>query len=144
MKKKILVGLFFVIFGFSIGRVFFMKIKIPSFHHEGEKYYFLQEGVYYHDDKLTNLKQKVLEYKDDRIYVYSAITKDLEVAEKLLNIYNQNNIQLSIKEKYLKNEELKNNIEQFDLLIKESNDIDEIMKIEEVVLANYEEIIKNR
>ena len=36
--------------------------------------------------------------------------------------------------------EFSNNLDQFDLLIKSSNTNDDILKIEEVVLANYEEI----
>ena len=57
--------------------------------------------------------------------------------------HEKDNIKLSIIEKYLSNEELKNNIEQFDFLILSSNDKDEILKIEEVIMASYEEIINN-
>jgi hypothetical protein len=121
-----------------------MKIDLTNMRKRGEKYYFLQEGVYNSDEKLTNLKQKIMEYQDNKIIVYVGITKSLEVAEKILNIYDQNHISLSITERYFMNEELKNNIEQFDYLILSSNDSDEILKIEEVVLANYEEILKNR
>lgn len=144
MKNKLLTGVFFILFGFCIGKMIFTKISIPSFKNDGERYYFLQEGVYYSTDQLKNIKQSILEYRDNKIYVYSGITKDLEVAEKIINLYLDKNIQLSIKEKYISNEELKNNVEQFDLLIKSSKDKDEILKIEEVVLANYEEIIKSR
>ena len=144
MKNKIIIGCFFILFGFTIGKITFSKIQNPFLKNNGEKYYFLQEGIYYSKDQLQNIKQKVLEYTDGKIYVYTGITKDLEVAEKLINLYDDHNIQLSIKERYLSNEEFKNNVEQFDLLIKSSKDKDEILKIEEVVLANYEEIIKNR
>jgi len=143
MKRKVIIGCFFILFGFFVGKMLFTKIRIPSFKNDGERYFFLQEGVYYSNDQLKNISQGILEYKDDKIYVYSGITKDLEVAEKIMNIYLDKNIQLNIKEKYLSNEEFKNNVEQFDLLIKSSKDKDEILKIEEVVLANYEEIIKN-
>lgn len=144
MKNKFLIGLCFILLGFGVGKVIFMKIDLTNMRKKGEKYYFLQEGVYNSDEKLTNLKQKIMEYQDNKIIVYVGITKSLEVAEKILNIYDQNHISLSITERYFMNEELKNNIEQFDYLILSSNDSDEILKIEEVVLANYEEILKNR
>ena len=144
MKNKFLIGLCFILLGFGVGKVIFMKIDLTNMRKRGEKYYFLQEGVYNSDEKLTNLKQKIMEYQDNKIIVYVGITKSLEVAEKILNIYDQNHISLSITERYFMNEELKNNIEQFDYLILSSNDSDEILKIEEVVLANYEEILKNR
>ena len=47
-----------------------------------------------------------------------------------------------LKEINLSNEEFFNNVTQFDLLIENSETEEEILTIEEVVLANYEEIIK--
>ncbi|MBQ3307983.1 MAG: hypothetical protein IJG68_07325 [Bacilli bacterium] len=144
MKNKFLIGLCFILLGFGVGKIIFMKIDFSNMKKKGEKYYFLQEGVYQNGEDFSKLKQKITEYQDNKIYVYAGITKSLEVAERLLNIYDNNNISLSIKEKYFVNEEFKNNVEQFDYLILSSNDSDEVLKIEEVVLANYEEIIKNR
>ena len=60
-----------------------------------------------------------------------------------MNIYEENNINLSIVERYNTSEYLKSNIEQFDLLILSSKDNDEVLKIEDVVLACYEETIKS-
>ncbi len=142
--KKIIKCMIFVGIGFFLGKIIFTRFDLPSLKKEKEKYYFLQEGVYYQKPEQANLKQKVMEYKNKRIYVYAAITKDLQVAERIMNIYEKRSIKLSIKEKYIKNEEFKNNIEQFDLLINAAKEEEEILKIQEVVLANYEEIIKNR
>ena len=93
--------------------------------------------------KHRTICRKIIEKTKDKIYIYVGITKNIEVAERLVNIYEKDNIKLSIIEKYLSNEELKNNIEQFDFLILSSNDKDEILKIEEVIMASYEEIINN-
>ena len=49
-----------------------------------------------------------------------------------------------MKEKHLSSEEFSTNVEQFDLLIRETKDIDQVLTIEEVILANYEEIIKKK
>ena len=49
--------------------------------------------------------------------------------------------QIYIKDVRLNNEEFANNVTQFDLLVKESSSSEDVLTIEEVVLANYEEII---
>ena len=61
-----------------------------------------------------------------------------------MKIYEDDGYNIYLKEKYLSNEEFYNNVTQFDLLIKDNNDTSNILTIEEVVLANYEEIIKNK
>ena len=147
MKKMIVYGIISILIGFFLGSLIFTKKELLFKEKKENKYYFLQEGVYSDKsiikDSQLSTKPKVIEYLNDKIYIYVGITKDLEVAEKLVSIYENNNIKLSIKEKYNSNEELKNNVEQFDFLINSTKDNDEILKIEEVVLANYEEIIDN-
>ena len=69
--------------------------------------------------------------------------KEIKNSNDNVNIYEEKNIKLSIVEKRYSSEELKNNIEQFDFLILSAKDKDEILKIEEVVLASYDEIINN-
>lgn len=145
MKKMIIYGIISILIGFSLGNLIFTKKELLFKEKKENKYYFLQEGVYSDKniikDNQLSTKPKVIEYLNDKIYIYVGITKDLEVAEKLISIYENNNIKLSVKERYSSNEELKNNVEQFDFLINSTKDNDEILKIEEVVLANYEEII---
>lgn len=146
MKKIIFYGLLSIIIGFIIGKIIFNNKDILKLSKEEDIYYFIQEGTYYDnnilENSMTSIKHKVFERKDDKIHVYIGITKSLDVAEKLINIYAKKDISTSIKEKSISNIEFKNNIEQFDLLIRDANSIDEILTIEEVVLANYEEIVK--
>ena len=109
-------------------------------------YYFLQQGVYSNKDNLKNnskdLSQKIIDYNNDKYYVYVGITKDKKVADKLIKIYKEKGIILHKKEKSINSKELKSNIEQFDLLINATKEDDEILTIEDVVIANYNEIIK--
>ena len=146
MKKTMIKCIGSIILGIIIGNILFSKRIIFKKENKEDKYYFLQEGVYTNNilkNNMSNLTHKVIEKKDNKIYIYIGITKDIEIAEKLINIYEEKNIKLSIKEKYIRNNELKNNIEQFDFLILSAKDKDEILKIEEVVLASYDEIINN-
>ena len=147
MKKMIIYAIISITIGYLIGNIIFTNKDIFKKNNENEKYYLLQEGTYYDDKILSNnyssIKQKIVEKKENKIHIYIGITRNLEVAEKLINIYDEKKVNLSIVEKYYSNEELKNNIDQFDLLINSSKDKEEILKIEEVVLASYDEIINN-
>lgn len=147
MRKFFLTSIIFIIIGILIGKFIFLEKDILKIFKSKDKYFFLQEGVYNNEtnieSSLYSIKNAVLEKKDNKVYVYIGITKDQDIAEQLIEIYKNKNINLNIKEKYINNEEFKSNIEQFDLLIKSSKTEDEIIKIQEVVLANYEEIIKN-
>ena len=142
MKKIIISGLLFITLGFFIGKFIFKEPLINSNKNQ-EKYYFLQEGVYQDKDNLQNnltgITKKIIDHKDNKYYVYVGITKDLKVAEK---IYEKEGLDIHLKEKNLESEEFSTNVSQFDLLINDTNDSNQILTIEEVVLANYEEIIK--
>ena len=146
MKKMIICGLISILIGYVIGNILFTNIDFINLNNKNNKYYLLQEGTYSDNNILNNLessiKTKIIEKNNNKISIYIGITKNLEVAERLINIYESKNIKLSIVEKYYSNDELEN-IEQFDNLILSAKDSEEILKIEEVVLASYEEIINN-
>lgn len=147
MKKVIISGLLFITLGFFIGK-FIFKEPLISHNKNQEKYYFLQEGVYQNKDNLNNnltdITQKIVDYNDNKYYVYVGITKDLKVAEKIMKIYEKEGLNIHLKEKTLSSEEFSANVSQFDLLINDTTDSNQVLTIEEVVLANYEEIIKKR
>ena len=145
MKKIFISSIILITIGFLIGKLIFMEDK-NIFKSNNNTYYFLLEGIYSDKDNLENnskkLSNKIIDYQDNKYYVYVGITRDLEVAKKLENIYENKGYQIYKKEKDVISEEFSTNVEQFDLLIKENNDTDQILTIEEVVLANYEEIVK--
>lgn len=148
LKKTILWGITFIGLGFFIGDLIFnnRELILNSISKRGEPYYFLQEGVYSDkqilENNLTSINIKTIDYNNDKFYVYLGITKNKEVAEKLKAIYKEKGYPVIIKEKHLENEEFSNNVTQFDLLINATKEEDEILTIEEVVLANYDELIK--
>jgi len=139
MKKRILICLIVIGLGYMVG--YYMKEN-----NKEEKYYFIQEGIYKDEEvfesNISNIKNKLLKYKDNKIYIYAGITKEKKIAEKIINAYKNKNQKMKIEEIYMKNEELKINIEQFDLLAKKSSSEEELLKIEEFVIANYAEIMK--
>ena len=147
MKKFIISTIFFITIGYILGN-FIFQTKIINKYKNEDKYYFLQEGVYTNKEvlqtNLIDLNNKIIDKSNNKYYVYVGITKDLEVAKKIMKIYENEGYNIYLKEKYLSNEEFLNNVIQFDLLIKDTSDNNQVLTIEEVVLANYEEIIKNK
>ena len=147
MKKIIFKGIIFIIIGFIIGHFLFKeKIELIKKLQKKDTYYFLEEGIYndYNNIDNTNINRRIIENKDNKYHVYIGITRDKKVLEKLKEIYKKDNINISVKEKTLESLEFKTNVEQFDLLIRNTNDTSQILTIEEVIIANYEEIIKKQ
>ena len=148
MKKIIIKGILLVAIGFFIGQLLFgEKIELIKKLQKGDTYYFLEEGVYSNYNNIQNninAYRKIIENKNNKYHVYIGITRDKKVLEKLKKIYKEDNINVSVKEINLYSQEFKNNVEQFDLLIKQTKDNSQILTIEEVVIANYQEIIKKQ
>ena len=148
MKKQLLATTIILILGIIIGnKINKASISIKNVFSEDELYYFLQEGVYTSktilEENTSKLNYKIIEEIDSKYYVYLGITKSEKIASKLKEIYENKGHNIYIKEIKLNNPEFKSNLEQFDLLINSTQNEEEILTIEEVVLANYEEIIKN-
>ena len=147
MKKKIFYLLIILTTGIILGRKIYLATKnIEVTFNEENTYYFLQEGVYSSkqimEENIKNMNMKVVDNLDNKYYVYLGITRDENIAKRLKTIYEEDGYQIYIKEKTLSNDEFLNNVTQFDLLINNTTSTKEILTIEEVVLANYEEIIK--
>ena len=134
MIKIIFKGVMFIILGFFLGKFLFSN-KIIS--NNKNNCYFIGEGIYANKDSIKDLDSKTIDYKDNKYYVYLGITKDIEVARKIQSIYKKQGINTFIDERSINSKKLLSNIEEFDLLIKSSND-SEILLIEDIVLSTYE------
>ena len=145
MKKKIFYSIIILITGIIVGRNIYLSKSTQTFSNK-DIYYFIQEGVYSSksimEENIKNMDLKVVDELDNKYYVYLGITKDESIAKKLQEIYESQGYQIYIKEVSLSNEEFNNNVTQFDLLINATTSEKEILTIEKVVLANYEEIVK--
>ncbi|MGN1355376.1 MAG: hypothetical protein ACI4WP_01780 [Bacilli bacterium] len=151
MKKTLKISIFSIALGAIAGIILnnTYKEKLSnSFLNEEKTYYFIQEGVYSSTSSMQentkDLLVKTVDSKNDKQYVYLGITRDEKNAKKLKEIYENKGYQIYIKEQNLSNEEFYNNVTQFDILINSTNKESEILTIEEVVLANYEELIKRK
>lgn len=136
----------FVVLGAICGNYLYEKApESISVFRENDTYYFLQEGAYSSkkimQENVKDLTNKLTTFEDNKYYVYVGITKNKKNALKIQKIYEDIGYQIYIKEVVLDNEEFANNVTQFDLLVNESESSEDVLTVEEVVLANYEEII---
>lgn len=149
MKKIIILSLLFLTIGIILGtKIYSATASLENVFAEGTTCYFLQEGIYSNEEIMqentNSIKIKLSESIDNKNYVYVGLTKDIENAKKIKRIYLEKGYDIYIKEQRITNEEFLSNLTQFDLLLNSTNDTEEILKITEVIFANYEEIIKKQ
>lgn len=149
MKKMITLIIIVLIIGIILGtKIYSATASLENAFSQGTTYYFLQEGVYTSEkimlENTENINGKVINYENNKYYVYLGITKDETNARKIKDIYTDKGYDLYIKEQKLNNEEFSSNVTQFDLLLNNTDNPEEILTITEVVLANYEEIVKKQ
>lgn len=120
--------------------------SIPVISHNNS-FYIMQEGVYNSKEQLIenvkSLSPKAVINKNDKYYVYVGITKNEKVLEKLFNIYKDKGYTIYTKEEDFNNAEFTRFSNQMDEMIKKTNDSEEILKMEELVLANYQQKLEN-
>lgn len=143
MKNKLVIGTIFLVSGLVVGNNLYNKVDLSTIQVFSEKnnYYLLEEGVYSKKEimqsETRDLNPKVYEEKNGKYYVYVGITGNKDNAEKIQNIYKDSGFNIKINEISINDEEFINNLKQLDILINNTNNQDEILTIEEVVLSNF-------
>lgn len=135
-----------IILGGICGKILYDKYEDTSFVFNNEEMvYFLQEGVYSSLESLNrNTKDinKIIIKEDDKYYAYVGISKSKDGIEKLNHIYKDKGYSTYQKEKLIDDESFLTNLTQYDILLDSAKTADDILTIQEVVLANYEELTK--
>lgn len=149
MKKLLVKGIMFIILGFILGNFIFKnKNEIIKKISKEDTCYFIQEGVYKDETSLKKnlnlINTKAYDINNDEYHVYLGITKDYEIANELVKIYENRGYKTYLKKKKVLSKKFLNNVKQFDSLIKATTNEDKILTIEEVVLANYMQIINKK
>ena len=103
--------------------------------------YFLQISASNNDnsDSLNILNK--LTIKEDKYYTYIGITMDKNIAEHIKDIYKKDNIDIYIKKKEISNSKFLLELEQYDILLRDSNSRSEIDNILKSILSSFEESI---
>lgn len=150
MKKYILSFFIALTVGFLLCKFFlnqyddYTKISVSSI---GDTLYFIQYGVFSSlesmEENTINLENYVYNIDEEKYYVYIGITKDKENKDKLINYYKSIGYDTIVKEYQIKNEKFINELNNYDTLLKETNDDTAIASIINQTLIKYEEVAIN-
>ena len=114
----------------------------------GNTIYFLQQGAYSSVENLeknTKNVSKYIYFKEDKLYkVYVLITTDKEVANKVKDIYKEKGIDVYVKESLFDKEDFYNQLKQYDMLLKTSNDEEAIFNLIYQILEEYKLVMENK
>lgn len=148
MTKSFFITMLVAIFiGAVLGNLLFEQYKLESetVIKEVNSTYFLTEGSYSTKEQAEKATEDIepnLIIKEDANYtVYLAITKDNKNLEKLKKLYEDLGINTTIKKMSIENQEFLATLEQMDLLLNKTSTNEEMLAINEVILANYQEFV---
>jgi predicted nucleotide-binding protein (sugar kinase/HSP70/actin superfamily) len=136
-----------ILVGYLFGNIIFKKYNhnIIDVFNETTKVYFLQQGVYSSVDSMQKNTKSLKNYiytKDNNYYrVYVAITKDVENANKLKEIFTNLGNDIYVKEMSVSNNNFVNILEQYDKLINATDDSNSIIDIVKEILVKYKELV---
>ncbi len=136
-----------IFLGAVLGNFLFEQYKLEdkSVVREVNSIYFVMEGSYgtleQAKEATKDIEVKLITKEDANYVVYLAITKSNDNLEKLEKIYEDLKLNTTIKKMSIDNEEFLATLEQMDLLIDKTTSQDEILAVNEVVLANYQEFV---
>lgn len=148
MTKSFFITMLVAIFiGTVLGNLLFEQYKLESetVIKEVNSTYFLTERSYSTKEQAEKATEDIepnLVIKEDANYtVYLAITKDNKNLEKLKKLYEDLGINTTIKKMSIENQEFLATLEQMDLLLNKTSTNEEMLAINEVILANYQEFV---
>ena len=142
MKKYLLSIILCIVTGVLMGKIMFENYEIKSANID-EKIYYLNAGIFDTLEELqentTKFENYIYEKKDNKYYVYLAITLDEEIKNKLLDYFKE--YDLNVIEDYIDNEILINNLKEYDNLLKQDIEIKE-----NIIngLKKYEEVLNDQ
>ena len=146
-NKFLLSVLCAVLLGGLLGHFLFLEYQEETMEvmQEKNKIYFIQEGVYDNEEEAkkatAELDTKIIVKEDAKFYVYLAMTQSEKNLEKLKKFYQNQGINITIKEMEITDESFINTLIQMDGLLEDTTKEEQIDPINKVVLANYQELI---
>lgn len=114
---------------------------------EDEITYFLQIASYDNIesslDDFKDINNKLTIKENNKYYTYIGITRDKEMALKIKDLYKEKEIDVYIKNVVVDNNDFLNELEQYDILLKNCNNLEEINSVLKTILATFEENLNN-
>lgn len=142
MKKIVLCSILAIISGGILGKITFDrydKLNIKPVIKLDKNVYMLKYDTYKNKEDMinntSNLEKYIYIEKDNKFYVYVAVAKTMDSINKLKNIYSDN---LKVEKVNIKNDGFIQNLDEYEKLLKSTNDTDSLKVIESEILSCYE------
>lgn len=150
MKKYLLTIIFALIIGFFLGN-FLLKqyndYETLTVSSNSKEVYFFQYGVYSSlenmEENTINLENYIYKIEDEKYYVYIGLTGNKNNIDKLSNHYKKLGYEVIIKSFYISNKEFIILLNNFDEVIKNTEDSTVISSIICQTLQKYEDVVNN-
>lgn len=114
---------------------------------ENENIYFLQCGAYTtleaSKKEIKGIENKITVKEGEKYYSYIGMTTDSNIAKTIQQMYKDKNIDIYIKSDYLENDDFISQLNQYDVLLNASKNIEEVNSVLKTILATFDEIILN-
>lgn len=147
MKANLLISICCaLLLGYLCANFLFSNYQETSTTFGGEnKVFFLQYGAYEKEQPKEVLAVPHIEVEQDgNYYVYVGITTDYDNAKKVQDFYEQQGVELYIKEDEVASDEFFNELSQYDILLESTDTEEEITSVLATILASYEEFVLKR
>ena len=143
MKRQFLVTVLIVILlAFLCANFVYEKYRKSILLEEDGNVYLLQQGVYTDTKQIKNIAASYITIEQDhKFYTYLGMTTKKENANKIKEIYEKRNIPVYIKTENIQNSEFLNALSQYDILLKNTDDQEEIQNILETIFVTKTSII---
>ena len=139
MKKNFVIPLVIsIVLGFISAQIVYSTYR-KNLENTDYNVYLIQAGSYNNKDDLEkdfSLDDEYIILEEDGVYnVYVGMTTDLINANKIKNLYSNKNYDTYIKPTVVNNIEFVSNLEQYDILMSEVDDEENIISINDVILS---------
>ena len=150
MKKYLLTIIFALIIGFFLGN-FLLKqyndYETLTVSSNSNEVYFFQYGVYSNvenmEENTINLENYIYKIEDEKYYVYIGLTGNKNNIDKLSNHYKNLGYDVIVKSYYISNQQFISLLNNFDEVIKNTEDSTVISSIICQTLQKYEDVVNN-
>ena len=147
MKKSNLIPIILSLaIGIYLGNIIYTSyknnLKLEESFNEDNVAYILQQGVYSSKDSMNENTKNLTDYiyvlDNNKYVVFVCITSNMDNANKIKTIYNDKGIDIYIKDINISDSAFYEKLKEYDKMISNNSDNNEILNIEEQVLKEYE------
>lgn len=150
MKKTFLWIFVALVSGAFLGKITFDKydsLEIQNVINFNNKIYMLKYGTYanldeMHDD-VTKVDRYVYIEENNRVTAYVAASTTKKNANKIKDIYNSKNINLTVEKVTINNEEFIQNLNEYEKLLDATIDEKSLLIIQNQILSCYDAVVAN-